>query len=140
MADIADVLLRLSGVKKTGMDSWIAKCPSHQDKSPSLTVKEASGGRILLHCFAGCGTDSVLDAIGLGFADLFAEPLGDFKRERMPVTPTDALRALAREANLIAIAAADMASGKQLDEEDAARVCIAAGRIQTAVEYVYGVA
>jgi len=33
----ADILLaRLDGVKRTGPDRWIARCPAHDDKRPSL--------------------------------------------------------------------------------------------------------
>ena len=46
-------------------------CPTHADKHPSLSVKEAEDGRVLMHCFAGCETQAVLGAIGLKFRDLF---------------------------------------------------------------------
>ena len=36
-----------------------------------LSVTEASDGRVLLHCFAGCDTIDVLQAIGLDWKDLF---------------------------------------------------------------------
>jgi len=47
------IITRLDGVKSTGQDRWIAKCPSHEDKSPSLTIREVDD-RLLIHCFAGC--------------------------------------------------------------------------------------
>lgn len=46
-------------------------CPAHDDRNPSLSVSEADDGRVLLHCFAGCRTEDVLDALGMGEADLF---------------------------------------------------------------------
>jgi DNA primase len=46
------VLARLQGVKRNG-SSWMARCPAHEDKSPSLSVRDESG-KVLLHCFAGC--------------------------------------------------------------------------------------
>ena len=64
---------RLDGVRGNG-SSFMAKCPSHSDKSPSLSVKDC-GDRIVLHCFAGCDTRDVLEAIGLSWGDLFAESL-----------------------------------------------------------------
>jgi len=47
------VLDRLDKVKQTGPDRWIACCPAHDDKSPSLAVRELDDGRILLHDFGG---------------------------------------------------------------------------------------
>lgn len=50
---------------------WQAECPAHEDHSPSLSVREGSDGRALLHCFAGCEIAAVLQALGLTFSDLF---------------------------------------------------------------------
>ncbi len=80
----ASILLsKLSRVKKTGADRWMACCPAHQDKTASLSIKDLPDGRMLLHCFAGCEPDAVLAAIGLTFADIMPERLqGDFKPAR----------------------------------------------------------
>ena len=68
-----EVLDRLEQV--TGSNGkWMARCPSHQDKSPSLAVNEAED-RVLIHCFAGCETTDVTAAIGLNVADLFYKKL-----------------------------------------------------------------
>ncbi|MBK7803728.1 MAG: hypothetical protein IPJ55_13885 [Chloracidobacterium sp.] len=50
-----------------------ALCPAHDDRTPSLSISEGSGGKILLKCFTGCSTDSILSAIGLEMKDLFAD-------------------------------------------------------------------
>lgn len=47
-----------------------AQCPAHDDRSPSLRIKEATDGRVLLFCQAGCKTLDVLHALGLEFADI----------------------------------------------------------------------
>ncbi|MGB9813476.1 MAG: hypothetical protein ACPLRZ_11315 [Thermovenabulum sp.] len=65
------ILIRLEVVRNTGPGRWIAKCPAHPDKRPSLAIKQAEDGRILLHCFAGCNTRAILEAIGLDYSDLF---------------------------------------------------------------------
>lgn len=62
----------LNGVKRTTR-GWSSRCPSHNDKSPSLSVREADDGRILLHCFAGCTTPEVCNALGIRLSDLFLE-------------------------------------------------------------------
>tara|TARA_B100000780_G_C21054421_1_gene423572 strand:- start:282 stop:683 length:402 start_codon:yes stop_codon:yes gene_type:complete len=64
-----DVLDRLEQVTG-GKGKWMACCPAHQDKSPSLAVTEAAD-RLLVYCFAGCETSDVMAAIGLNVADLF---------------------------------------------------------------------
>ena len=68
------LLSRLEGVRQTGGDKWIAKCPSHGDRSPSLAIRRV-GDRLLVHCFAGCGALDVVHAVGLELSDLFDQPL-----------------------------------------------------------------
>ena len=68
------LLDRLSKVKQTGQDRWVACCPAHGDKSPSLSVREVED-RLLIHCFAGCAVHDVLGAVGLELRDLFDAPL-----------------------------------------------------------------
>ncbi len=68
--DNVDVLLaRLEGVRCAGPSSWVARCPAHDDRNPSLSVS-VKGGRILIHCFAGCAPEAVLEAVGLTWKDL----------------------------------------------------------------------
>lgn len=64
------ILMRLNKVKKTGLGQYIAICPAHDDKSPSLAITEKDG-KCLLHCFAGCTPLDVLDSISLEMGDLF---------------------------------------------------------------------
>lgn len=48
-----------------GNRKWIGRCPSHDDRSPSLSIAEGSDGRVLLHCHAGCPFDDVTRALGI---------------------------------------------------------------------------
>lgn len=48
----------------------MALCPAHSDRSPSLSVGAGRDGRVLLHCNAGCTTESILAAAGLSWPDL----------------------------------------------------------------------
>jgi hypothetical protein len=64
------VLSHLAGVRRSG-DAYVAKYPHHDDKQASLSIKEGDDGRVLLHCFAGCGTADVVVSAGLAFVDLF---------------------------------------------------------------------
>ena len=40
-------------------DGWIDRCPAHDDNNPSLSIKETSDGKLLLHCFAGCSFEDI---------------------------------------------------------------------------------
>lgn len=74
-----ELLPRLKGLRRCG-GNWIARCPAHEDRSPSLSVCERQG-RVLLHCFAGCPTEAVCDALRIRMADLFVEPSVSRKTE-----------------------------------------------------------
>lgn len=68
--DIGEFLNRLDGVQPTG-SGWRARCPAHDDKSPSLSVSTGEDGRILLYCHAGCSPESVVASRNLQMTDLF---------------------------------------------------------------------
>lgn len=59
---LEEVLRRLAA-KRVG-SSWMALCPAHDDRSPSLAIAEKNG-KVLLHCHAGCSQASVLAALPL---------------------------------------------------------------------------
>src|ERR1043166_501835 len=64
------LLERLTGLQKVA-NGWMAKCPAHPDRKASLSVREGAGGKILVHCFAGCSTRDVVAAFGMKMEDLF---------------------------------------------------------------------
>jgi DNA primase len=43
---------------------YLACCPAHDDRHPSLSVGTGAEGRLLLHCFTGCPFAAVLTALG----------------------------------------------------------------------------
>lgn len=63
-------LSRLQAVTPSG-PGFMARCPSHDDTNPSLSITEGSDGRVLLHCHAGCTPEQVVTALGLTMKDLF---------------------------------------------------------------------
>jgi hypothetical protein len=116
-----DVLLdRLDAVRKSGK-GYIAKCCSHQDKNPSLSLMVLSDGRILIHCHAGCSTYDVLSAIGLEMGDLFPDGgLGHYKgfqqiEEKIKTKQKDKYFS---DEIILEIAKSDRAAGKRLSEKD----------------------
>lgn len=135
---IDDLLSRLDKVRKTGPGRWIACCPAHDDKSPSLSIRELEDGRVLLHCHCGCSPADVLAAVGLEFADLFppdSRAIGHANPERRPFPAADVLRALNRETLIVAAAAGFLLEGRALSDEDRERLGLAFERIQEAVAY-----
>ena len=70
MKAIDNLLTRLSGIKESG-DGWVACCPVHEDKNPSLSIKTGEEGCILLKCHAGCQVEQIVNAIDLKMSDLF---------------------------------------------------------------------
>lgn len=68
---IENVLAALQKVKGTGKDKWIACCPAHKDTSPSLSVGVGHDGTVLLHCFAGCTSASIMSAIAVDRTEFF---------------------------------------------------------------------
>ena len=72
--DPDEVLRRLNRVTQRGPGQWMAECPCHDDRNPSLSItqREDGDGTILVHCF-GCdaGYREVCEAIGISTSQLF---------------------------------------------------------------------
>ncbi len=68
----AELAQRLGG-KQVRVDRWKAKCPAHEDATPSLQITQAKNGNVLIKCWAGCETDDVVKALGVEWKDLCAE-------------------------------------------------------------------
>jgi 5S rRNA maturation endonuclease (ribonuclease M5) len=57
---------------------YVARCPAHNDSTPSLSITEQNG-KILLHCHAGCSQRDVIEALkarGLWESRAKMQPLG----------------------------------------------------------------
>ena len=111
---------------------WSSCCPAHEDKSPSLSVRETPEGAVLLYCFAGCEVYAIVTALGMDISELFPprklsgqEP----KRIQRLLTAGQALELLDAESNLVAIAATNVAKGIALTTNDLNRIKQAAGRV-----------
>ena len=129
-------LSRLEGVRQSG-DGYIAKCPSHDDRSPSLAVKVADDGNILINCFAGCSALEVVESLGLSLSDLFAEKR-EYEKPGRKWNYQHLLKVLANESLICSMAARDSARGKKLSDEDYKRVVDAAVKINNIREIACG--
>ncbi len=132
------LLSRLDKVRRTGPGRWVARCPAHDDRGPSLSVRELEDGRALLKCFAGCTVHEVVQAVGLSLSDLFPEKLTNeahaIKGERRPFPAADVLRCIAFEALVVLTAGAALLAGQPFSDADRVRLVVAVGRIQAALD------
>jgi hypothetical protein len=136
-----DLLLsRLQNVRRTGAGRWVARCPAHDDRHPSLSIREVEDGRVLVYCFAGCGVEQILGALDLGFDALFAErAIGHYaESERRPFNARDVLQCVAFEALVVSVAASRLRSGIALTDVDRERLLRATERLTAAAEFVSG--
>ena len=132
----AKLLSRLDKVKKTGSGQWLARCPAHDDGSPSLSVRETDDGTVLLHCFAQCPAGDVLAAVGMELGELFprryaSPPKSRFERR---IGPKDALQSVAYEATVVCCIAAEVREQGNLTAESYERLITATSRIRSARE------
>lgn len=132
--NVHQILDRLELVRERGGGQWSARCPAHEDRGPSLSIKEVSDGRILLHCFAGCGVSEVTAAIGVELQDLFppqettARGTQSESRRKL-LSKGQALELLQAESLFAAVCAGNLANGVDLAPADRSRLMRCAGRI-----------
>ena len=65
----------LMQAQRVGAGRWKAHCPAHNDRSPSLSIRERENDHVALFCRAGCSLDAILAALHLVRADLAGPPL-----------------------------------------------------------------
>jgi hypothetical protein len=131
-APIDLILPLLTKVRPRRPGQWSACCPAHEDKSPSLSVRENTDGAVLVHCLAGCSADAVVAALGMDMAALYpprAKSGREPQRQPRLLTAGQALELLDNEANLVAVAAGNIANGVTLTQPDLDRLLVAAGRV-----------
>lgn len=142
------LLSRLGHVRRCGHSKWVACCPAHDDRSPSLSIEELIDGRLLIHCFGGCAPSAVLDAIGLDFAALFPErdpddvgrrkgwrsaPGRGARQRTGGVSAGTALTAISADVTEAAVIVSDIAKGDADAESARLQLWKLAGRIAKAL-------
>ena len=138
---VTRLLDRLSGVKPTGTGRWIARCPAHDDHSPSLSIRDI-GDRVLAHCFAGCAVGDVLSAVDLTLADLYTHPLpgagpaDGHSRIRSRLSASDALMALDHELTVVVMILSDIVARRRISETELSRLMQATARIGAARDLI----
>ena len=57
----AEIIAKALGGRKVGQ-GWTARCPAHDDREPSLSIRDADG-KVLVRCHAGCDQRDVIAAL-----------------------------------------------------------------------------
>lgn len=73
------------GGRKVGRD-WVARCPAHADRVPSLSISVGNSGKVLIHCHAGCTQERVIQA--LRACGLWLPGRQQVRAIKKPATPT----------------------------------------------------
>ena len=139
MTPVEKLLSQLTKVKGRN-GTWTACCPAHEDKSPSLAIKQGEDGRVLIHCFGGCDVGTVLGAVGMDMTDLFPPKQHDGLEPKKPgmksaFFASDLMRIIYFEALVVQIVAFDIAKGKPVTEPTRERMLLAYQRIDEATRY-----
>lgn len=129
-----NILPRLERVRKTGPDKWMASCPTREDRSPSLAIRELDDGRVLLHDFGGDDVESIVASIGLTLSDLYPDDrTRHTPAQRRAWTAHDLLALAQFEASVVVIIASDMIAGVVPDMD---RLVEAASRLTAALDAI----
>ena len=68
-------LAEMLGARPAGRKRWIARCPAHDDRHPSLTITQGHSGVLLKDWSHGCTPEQITAALGMRVADLFDAPM-----------------------------------------------------------------
>lgn len=58
----AKTIAKALGGRKAG-GGWTARCPAHDDRTPSLSIRDAEENKVLVRCHAGCEQERVIAAL-----------------------------------------------------------------------------
>lgn len=127
MSTYIELLDKLEGLKQTGPDRWLARCPAHDDNNPSLRLKD-TGDRLLVYCFAGCTFRDIADALGVLPSAFFEGGIYDRREfdKKFPVPWKDAVIVLRHEFWVLLTIANALQKGPLSDTDD--KRLIEAGR------------
>jgi hypothetical protein len=122
---------RLERVKQTAPGRWVARCPAHQDRSPSLSIRELDDGRVLLHDFGGCGVGDVLAAVGFTLTDLFPERLREhrYRQSEQSIPARDLLLILDHELTVTVLLLSEIVARRTVSGDQVKRLAQAAARV-----------
>lgn len=117
MSPVDLIVSRLDRCIPSGKNRYIACCPAHADKSPSLSIAEAQDGRALIHCHAGCSALDIVESLGLELADLYPPDMPDYNINQPPVIRRKKASATVDEW-ILELAQESRRKGQKLSQQD----------------------
>jgi len=125
-------------VRARGNGKWTAKCPAHDDRTPSLSISVDPNGTVGVKCWVGCTFEAIADSLSLKASDFFADKIkAPFTfGAKMDYFTGEAIKALYDEILFIHIACNDIVSGRGIKKSDLARTEKAMGRLNVIYEYL----
>ena len=141
---IDGLLSRLDGVKRTGAGRWIAKSPTRNERTASLSIRLTDDGAILMHDFGGSDFSGIVAALGLQPIELIPEHLRHARettpnaRRAPPIPWADAFTAIAFQSSIVLVSAEDMAQGRALDDTALNQLARAVSVIENALSACKG--
>lgn len=132
-----DLLIpRLEYVKNIKPDRWQARCPAHEDRSPSLSVTETTDGTILIKCWAGCSAFEIVEAVGLELKDLFPQNNIHRQPQRQRYSAYEVVKTVVFETTIVELGFRALQCGELLSDQDSKRVDLAIQTIKNCREVV----
>lgn len=125
----------LEKVRANGSQKWMACCPAHDDRSPSLSIRETDDGSILINCFSGCTADEITDSLGLKLTDLFADKNYTFTANKIPRKKLE--KALMHELTVLNIAINSRHERHEIHPDDKDREKLSVKRIEALSKEIY---
>lgn len=140
--NLTEILRSLQKVKQTGNGKFIACCPVHSDRSPSLAITEKPDKMILLHCF-GCGAGGVdiCNALGIDPISLFPpnDNLRFEKKARSGFSAWQLFHVLHADLVRLTIIASDLRKIGELSSDDRQFISEVITRINDGLSYLEGI-
>jgi putative DNA primase/helicase len=107
---IAETIARALGGHRAGA-TWMARCPVHDDRSPSLSISAGKDGKVLVHCHAGCDQRDLIAALQeRGLWQTTGRPLRIARKPRRRIAEEPDAEGLRRSRAALAIWQASHAS------------------------------
>src|SRR4051794_2777848 len=91
--------------RELGGKNGVARCPAHDDRTPSFSIRDSDDGSVLVHCFTGCSQADVIDALRrLGLWDGCKPSISQHRQPPKPAEKdtSDVARSLWRQRQPIA--------------------------------------
>jgi putative DNA primase/helicase len=118
----AETIAKALGGRKAG-SGWTARCPAHDDRTPSLSIRDAQDNKVLVRCHAGCDQERVITALQTRslWAENSSHPLSRMARRTSVERKPDQDNARRSEAALAIWKSAPSAQGTPVETYLASR-------------------